>query len=178
MGEERVRSLRRLVVVGALVVGAALCGTAAWASWALQATATGTAAVTSGTLDMQVSGTDGDLAGPGGTAALPGLTLADADPGAHTSAKFTVNNAGTAAFTVALTGSADGPLGPWIGTTAWYGATTSGNTCSGGTTTSPTVAAGASVDVCVVVTLGTNAPASVQGTAATVTLTLTATQVP
>ena len=170
------RALRRLLLGGALALVMVLSGAAAWAYWSAQGTATGSA-VRSGTLDMQVSCTTGNLAGPGGTATLSGLALANAVPGSSVSAAFTIINAGTAAFTPSVTGTASAPLASWLHTTAWYGATSTGTACTGGTTTPPTLAAGASTSVCVVVTLDSAAPASVQGTSATVTLALTATQV-
>ena len=172
------RTLRRLLSVGGLAVVIVLSGAAAWAYWSAQGTATGSA-VRSGTLDMTVSGTqNGNLVGPGGTATLSTLALTNAVPGSSTSAAFTINNAGTAAFTPGVTGTASAPLTSYLVTTVYYGGATSGTTCTGGTTTPPALAAGASTPVCVVVALASNAPASAQGQSATVTLALTATQVP
>ncbi|MCL2466073.1 MAG: hypothetical protein FWF02_02215 [Micrococcales bacterium] len=168
-----VRALVRGLVLVTGLVGVGLVGAAAaWAGWSAQASASGTE-LRSGTLDMQVSGLDNNLAGPGGSATLPTLTLAAAEPGASTSASFTINNAGTATFVPDVVGTADEPLTSWLHTTTWYG----GTTCTNGTTSAPTLAAGASTSVCVVVTLDSGAPASVQGTSANVTLALTATQV-
>ncbi|MCL2455301.1 MAG: hypothetical protein FWD18_08415 [Micrococcales bacterium] len=171
------RAARRLLLVGVLALALVTSGAVAWAYWSAQGTATGTA-MTSGTLDMTITGADGTLVGPGGTAALPGLALADAVPGSSVSQTFTIQNSGTAPFIPAVTATASAALASWLDTTVLYGATSDGTTCTGGTTTQPSLAAAQSVAVCVVVALDASAPASAQGQSATVTLALTATQVP
>ncbi|MCL2424217.1 MAG: hypothetical protein FWD11_10060 [Micrococcales bacterium] len=167
-----VRGRRLTVAAGMALVVVTGVATTAWATWTAQAVAQGNG-LRSGTLDMQVSGLDTDLAGPGGSATLPTLTLDGADPGASTSASFVIDNAGTAAFEPAVVGTADEPLTSWLHTTTWYG----GTACTDGTTTAPRLAAGDSTSVCVVVTLDPAAPGQVQGTSSAITLVLTATQV-
>lgn len=75
----RTRAGRRTLLAGSLALGLIAGGGVAWAYWTTQVGATGRS-VASGTLDLTVTGASGALAGPGGTATLSGLTLANATP--------------------------------------------------------------------------------------------------
>lgn len=90
---------------------------------------------------------------------------------------FTINNAGTSSFTPSVTTTGTGTVAPYLVTTVRYDGVFAGTTCTGGSTTAPVLAPGATVPVCVSVAIASGAPATAQNTAGTVTLALQAVQV-
>ncbi|CAM3908209.1 TasA family protein [Nocardioides marinus] len=179
-----------LALVGALGLMGGL-GTQAY--WNDQATVTGTA-VTSGTLDLLVDGQQGNPS----TYAWSSLSMTDMAPGESKAGTITLSNAGTTPFTVSATATASGNLDPHVtARVVLAGSATTDTTyprqetCTGGTQTfndtlgntgksvissTSTMAAGASLVVCVSLTLATNAPNSMQGKSYTPVFTFTATQ--
>ena len=179
-----------VALVGALGLVGGL-GTQAY--WNDQATVTG-ATVTSGTLDLLVDGVQGNPA----TYSWSSLSMTDMAPGESKAGTVTLSNAGTTPFTVAATATASGNLDPHVtARVVLAGTATTATTyrrqeaCAGGTQTfndtlgnsgktviasTSTMAAGATLVVCVSLTLATNAPNSMQGKSYTPVFTFTATQ--
>ena len=179
-----------VALVGALGLVGGL-GTQAY--WNDQATVTG-ATVTSGTLDLLVDGVQGNPA----TYSWSSLSMTDMAPGESKAGTVTLSNAGTTPFTVAATATASGNLDPHVtARVVLAGSATTDTTyprqeaCAGGTQTfndtlgnsgktviasTSTLAAGATLVVCVSLTLATNAPNSMQGKSYTPVFTFTATQ--
>ena len=179
-----------VALVGALGLVGGL-GTQAY--WNDQATVTG-ATVTSGTLDLLVDGVQGNPA----TYSWSSLSMTDMAPGESKAGTVTLSNAGTTPFTVAATATASGNLDPHVtARVVLAGSATTDTTyprqeaCAGGTQTfndtlgnsgktviasTSTMAAGATLVVCVSLTLATNAPNSMQGKSYTPVFTFTATQ--
>lgn len=179
-----------VALVGALGLVGGL-GTQAY--WNDQATVTG-ATVTSGTLDLLVDGVQGNPT----TYSWSSLSMTDMAPGESKAGTVTLSNAGTTPFTVAATATASGNLDPHVtARVVLAGSATTDTTyprqeaCAGGTQTfndtlgnsgktviasTSTLAAGATLVVCVSLTLATNAPNSMQGKSYTPVFTFTATQ--
>ena len=179
-----------VALVGALGLVGGL-GTQAY--WNDQATVTG-ATVTSGTLDLLVDGVQGNPA----TYSWSSLSMTDMAPGESKAGTVTLSNAGTTPFTVAATATASGNLDPHVtARVVLAGSATTDTTyprqeaCAGGIQTfndtlgnsgktviasTSTLAAGATLVVCVSLTLATNAPNSMQGKSYTPVFTFTATQ--
>lgn len=150
--------------------------------------------VTSGSLDLLVDGQQGNPVAYSWTA----LSMSDMAPGESKAATVTLSNAGTTPFTVAATATASGNLDPHVtARVVTAGAATSDNTyprqetCTGGTQTfdetlgnsgktviasTSTMSPGATLVVCVSLTLASNAPNSMQGKSYTPVFVLTATQ--
>ncbi|MFT4083269.1 MAG: SipW-dependent-type signal peptide-containing protein [Nocardioides sp.] len=179
----RLRALLALGAVAALGVG----GT--WAQWTDSATVEGIT-ITTGGLDLQIDGEDSVDDVDDGV----GLSVSGMVPGSTTAAVLTVTNSGTVAlgYTAAAAASTGSELAGVLTVDVSAGGTVSGSgtsaTCTGGTavdtgtlTTSivsaaRTLAAGASEELCVQVTLPTDAASSLQSASTTVTLTFTASQ--
>ncbi len=179
-----------VALVGALGLVGGL-GTQAY--WNDQATVTG-ATGTSGTLDLLVDGVQGNPA----TYSWSSLSMTDMAPGESKAGTVTLSNAGTTPFTVAATATASGNLDPHVTARVVLAGTATTDTtyprqeaCTGGTQTfndtlgnsgktviasTSTMAAGATLVVCVSLTLATNAPNSMQGKSYTPVFTFTATQ--
>ena len=126
------------------------------------------------------------------------LSMTDMAPGESKAGTVTLSNAGTTPFTVAATATASGNLDPHVtARVVLAGSATTDTTyprqeaCAGGTQTfndtlgnsgktviasTSTLAAGATLVVCVSLTLATNAPNSMQGKSYTPVFTFTATQ--
>lgn len=197
----RTRRRRRAPVGLALlatgvVVGALAAGPGTWAWWNDVATVQG-AGFEAGTLDVTVGG--GDQGDPT-PFVWGGLAVDDLAPGESLAAALTVSNDGSTPFTLSVTGAGTGALLPHLTVTVVPGGTAanSGSTyprtgsCSGGTQTyaaglsatpatvvagSAPVAPGAGTTLCVVVALPGTTDNGAQGTSATTTFVVTATQV-
>lgn len=172
-----------------LTVGGA--GTLGW--WNDTATVQG-AALSAGTLDVEVDGVEGNPTAHTWTA----LTMADMAPGEARAAQLIVANAGSTPFTWSVTGRSTGTLTGALDLLARAGGTVTTDatyprvdTCSGsGGTVGALTGAHAPVDVggtltlvpgaqttlCVVVTLRADAAGSYQGATGAVELVVTATQ--
>ena len=179
-----------VALVGALGLVGGL-GTQAY--WNDQATVTGTT-VTSGSLDLLVDGQQGNPS----TYTWTSLSMTDMAPGESKAGTVTLSNGGTTPFTVSATATASGNLDPHVtARVVLAGSATTDSTyprqetCTGGTQTfndtlgnsgktvissTSTMAAGATLAVCVSLTLATNAPNSMQGKSYTPVFTFTATQ--
>lgn len=158
------------------------------AAWTDSVTVTGST-FSAGRIDLKVNGGDSNVA-------FTTINLAAMVPGNTTAGVLTVSNAGTAPLKYtasAATTNADGKgLGALLVAKVTGDATTTGSapakTCAGaalagtGTaldanlvTTSRTLAAGASETLCVMVTLPSTAPSSVQGATTDATFTFSGT---
>ncbi len=179
-----------VALVGALGLVGGL-GTQAY--WTDQATVTGQT-VTSGSLDLLVDGQQGNPS----TYSWTSLSMTDMAPGESKAGTVTLSNGGTTPFTVSATATASGNLDPHVtARVVLAGSATTDSTypreetCTGGTQTfndtlgnigktvissTSTMAAGATLVVCVSLTLATNAPNSMQGKSYTPVFTFTATQ--
>ena len=179
-----------VALVGALGLVGGL-GTQAY--WNDQATVTGQT-VTSGSLDLLVDGEQGNPS----TYPWASLSMTDMAPGESKAGTVTLSNGGTTPFTVSATATASGNLDPHVtARVVLAGSATTDSTyprqetCTGGTQTfndtlgnsgktvissTSTMAAGATLVVCVSLTLATNAPNSMQGKSYTPVFTFTATQ--
>jgi predicted ribosomally synthesized peptide with SipW-like signal peptide len=177
--------LRAVLTLG-VVLG--LSSTATLAAWTDNGAVT-TGTIQTGTVDLLLND---QLAGQGGTVTGTGLSSTDALlPGSTTAGTITVKNGGTRAFTFVTEGSATGVLAPVVTWTVRTGATVSAKTCTGGTvvgtsaplsgtvrtmTPSTALAPGASQTYCLQTTLNPTAASSYQGTSATATINVKATQ--
>ena len=179
-----------VALVGALGLVGGL-GTQAY--WTDQATVAGQT-VTSGSLDLLVDGQQGNPS----TYTWTSLSMTDMAPGESKAGTVTLSNGGTTPFTVSATATASGNLDPHVtARVVLAGSATTDSTyprqetCTGGTQTfndtlgnsgktvissTSTMAAGATLVVCVSLTLATNAPNSMQGKSYTPVFTFTATQ--
>lgn len=182
------------VVVG-LAMLAGLGGRVTYAYWSDTSTAQAST-ITSGSLDVTVNGAQGNPSAYAWTA----LGMSDMAPGESRAAVLTVANAGSIPFGLTATASATGSLVAGQTLVVRVGGTASSDStyprteaCSGGTQTfsaalpsssttviatgdAVSVAAGASVAMCVQITLSASASTSLQGTTSTPTFVLTATQ--
>ncbi|WP_277210092.1 hypothetical protein [Isoptericola croceus] len=169
------RGARVGLLAGFLAVVLALSGGgAAWAWWQATAQADAPPAVPSGSVDVQVVGLGNELVGPGGSVALPALSLTGAFPGSGDSEVVTVRNASSRAATVTATMSRTGTLGAVFTTTATFGGTDDGPGCTGGSGATTTIAAGGTATLCLAVGLSATAPSGTQGQTGSVTTTLAA----
>lgn len=169
------RRLRTGVLAGVLALLLALSGGgAAWAWWHATAHADAPAAMTSGSVDVQVVGIGDGLVGQGGSVALPALGLAGAFPGDSRSEVVTVRNASSRAATVTATMSRTGSVGAAFTTTATFGGTDNGPGCTGDGGATTTIPAGATTTLCLAVGLSATAPSATQGQSGGVTTTVTA----
>jgi predicted ribosomally synthesized peptide with SipW-like signal peptide len=191
----RSRPLRALLCLGGLVFAAATTGT--YAHWTDDVAISGTT-FTSGTIDLRVNSlnavTSSTLSMTGGTPMVPGNSSAEV---------LTLRNSGTAPLKWTMTGGLGGTDAAAYNSAGSLrvrvvvGGTRSGTgnaaTCTGGTelvagaalTTAPgtaivsnrqgPIAPTATVNVCLQVTLASDAPATLQGKTATATFTLTGT---
>ncbi|WP_125778180.1 hypothetical protein [Antribacter gilvus] len=182
----RGRGARRASLVALAVVLAALGGGGvAWAWWAAVGTAQDAPTVTAGRLDLVLGATGQYVIGPGGVYDLDQLDLTNAVPGSQQAQAFTVGNGSTARAPLTFSVTATSSRPDAVEVVLLYGATVSGTTCTGGTTTPPTtvlqpVAQGVATGrqaVCVQVRVLPTAPSSFQGQTATVTVVVTAAQV-
>jgi predicted ribosomally synthesized peptide with SipW-like signal peptide len=178
-------------VAAATVVGVGSLGT--YAFWTDAATvASGT--LTSGTLDLEVDGSQGTPSYD-----WAALTLTDMAPGESVAAQLSVQNTGTTPFTFSATGTYGAGIQPYFHLRVVRGGTAGNSgaayprtgTCTGGTETfataqladgatvvptSPVVAPGGSTTVCVVASLPLAAANAAQGATGTLTLQVSAVQ--
>lgn len=183
------------VPVTAALVGALglLGGLGTQAYWNDTATVSGDT-VTSGTLDLLVD----DQQGNPTTYTWSSLAMTNMAPGESKAATLTLKNNGTTPFTVSATATASGNLDPHVTALVMPGGTASSDatyprteTCSGAASTfndtlgntgktviasTSTLNAGATLVVCVQLTLATNAPNSMQGKSYVPVFVFTATQ--
>lgn len=184
------------VPVAAALVGALglVGGLGTQAYWNDTATVSGET-VTSGSLDLLVDNQQGNPT----TYTWTSLQMSDMAPGESKAATITLKNNGTTPFTVSATATASGNLDPHVTALVMPSGAASSDTtyprqetCSGsppatfndtlgntGKTVIPptsTLAAGASLVVCVQLTLATNAPNSMQGKSYVPVFAFTATQ--
>jgi hypothetical protein len=180
MASASVRRWFRRVVMGTVLVAALLAGAGtAWAFWSAAVNLSGPGKVNSGSFDLVVAdGADATLKGPGGSATIPALTMANAVPGNGDSVSVTIQNSGDAPMVVTAQTARTGTLDASFGTTVVFGGTVSGTGCAGsGGSTSPTIRPGDQITLCVAVRLDPAAPAGSQGESGTIRVTLEATQV-
>lgn len=189
-----------LGAVGFLALGFGAQGT--FAFWTDQATVT-TGSFSSGTLDITLNGQLAGSAGNGGTTTPAGFSLLNMVPGESQSFSFPVTNNGNVGLTYAITGAATGTLVPAMqfsvfsgSANAQTGTASGGNragTCTGTALisnqsfASPTtvvadaakraLVAGATENICVVVTLPTSVGNEFQGKTLTASLVFDAKQV-
>ena len=176
-----------------LVLVGAAGGAGTFAYWNDTATVNGDT-VTSGTLDLLVNGQQGNPT----TYTWSTLTMTDMAPGESKAATLTLSNAGSVPFTISATAVATGNLDPHVTATVVVGGAATSDatyprteTCTGGSQTfsntlgntgktviasSSSVASSGTLVVCVVLTLASNAPNSMQGKSYAPTFTFTATQ--
>lgn len=171
---DRGRTSRRSLLAVLLVL--VLLGTAgpAWAWWVVDGQADPPDPVAAGTVDVQVAGLGNELVGPGGTVALPALSLTGAFPGSGDSEVVTVRNASSRTVTVTATTARTGGLTTAFTTQAAFGGTDDGPGCTGGSGATTTIPAGGTVTLCLAVGLSATAPSETQGQSGGVTTTLTA----
>lgn len=179
------------VLVGLGFVGA-LGGLCTYAYWQDTESVNGTT-ITSGSLDLRIGGQQGPYA-------WTALSMADMAPGESKAATLTVNNAGTTPFVLTATAASAGGLATSLSLKVVPGGTASTDTtyprtegCTGTPVTfdaalpstattviaagdAVTVQPGASKAVCAVLTLPSSAGNGLQGSTATPTFVLTATQ--
>lgn len=153
-------------VLGVLLAlgGGPLGGGAAWAWWQATGSADGPAqALTAGTVDVQVVGIGDELRGPGGTVALPALSLSGAFPGDGDSEVVTVRNGGSRAVTVTASTTRTGSIATALTTAVTFGGTDDGPSCTSGSGSSTSIPAGGTAALCVAVGLSATAPSTMQG---------------
>lgn len=105
----RARAVLTLGAVGALALGLGAQGT--FAFWTDSGTVT-TGSLESGTLDITLNGALAGAVNNGQSTTLSALALTNMVPGESIAVAFPVANAGTAALTYTVTGTATGPLAP------------------------------------------------------------------
>lgn len=194
----RARAVLTLGAVGALALGLGAQGT--FAFWTDSGTVT-TGSLDSGTLDITLNGALAGAANNGGSTTLSALTLSNMVPGESIAVAFPVANAGTAALTYTVAGSATGLLAPsmqyslYPGTASNTGTAAANNragACTGTAivtsqvltgssapviATPRSLAAAASESICVIAKLDTAADNTTQSKTTTASLVFNAKQV-